>query len=428
MDYPDAIAAVVLTLTSDEETAGQSVMKLGTDELFHGTEPASNGILSRRLGSLDRTHNCTTCGQTFREPGHFGHMDLGQMRLIQTNAVDPMIQLLQCLCSTCLRPLVAKSEIEFNVNSARKMTINHDLKAYQSLISSSKITGRIRFEGIHAICKMHTTCLVCGTVQPRFYKGKDGKIMMASRYTDQKKVRYGEWKWLTPQVIESKLSMVWPSDLIDLGLNPFTCHPIFAIKRCLALPPPSTFPPMHLSAGSALAPDKITTNLLQIYVWGRKLEAYLSGDQQQTSHGKKVRFQKDQAPNAQTESALPPAVIDRNDSGQTVLNVQSRAQTLLDAIISPPPAVMREQNQGALIEKPFKKRLQNIDVFCAPFEYRHVDCLFCAMLICHVNVLPPFFKRRLSSTAGAFDSSADQWQARADAWNHDGQDRGKHFT
>ena len=79
------VQAVQFGLLSPEEIKAMSVVKIEIPELYteasagNPAKPRMGGLLDPRLGTVDRTATCLTCGQGMAEcPGHFGHIELAR--------------------------------------------------------------------------------------------------------------------------------------------------------------------------------------------------------------------------------------------------------------------------------------------------------------------------------------------------------------
>ena len=72
--------------------------------------PEVGGVLDRRLGVSDKHSTCHTCGARMQDcPGHYGHIEL-VLPVFHIGYFKPLLAVLQCICKTCSRVLIAPDE------------------------------------------------------------------------------------------------------------------------------------------------------------------------------------------------------------------------------------------------------------------------------------------------------------------------------
>lgn len=56
-----------------------SVVRVEHPETYEDGKPKLGGLEDPRLGTVDRSYKCATCGEdSFNCPGHFGHIELAR--------------------------------------------------------------------------------------------------------------------------------------------------------------------------------------------------------------------------------------------------------------------------------------------------------------------------------------------------------------
>ena len=74
------IRGIKFGLLSPDEIRKMSVMEIKTEDLYDRDGlPIKDGLMDRRLGTLEPGQRCQTCGLLWNQcPGHFGHLELAK--------------------------------------------------------------------------------------------------------------------------------------------------------------------------------------------------------------------------------------------------------------------------------------------------------------------------------------------------------------
>ena len=93
--------------------------------------PMDNGINDLRMGTVDKSANCLTCGSNFADcPGHFGHIELVKP-VFHVGFIEVCRKILRCICFNCSKLLAPKDqkykEIIRNKNPKKRQTLMYNI-------------------------------------------------------------------------------------------------------------------------------------------------------------------------------------------------------------------------------------------------------------------------------------------------------------
>jgi DNA-directed RNA polymerase II subunit RPB1 len=75
--------------------------------------PSRGGINDLRMGTVDKSLNCETCGSNFADcPGHFGHIELVKP-VFHVGFIEVCRKILRCICFNCSK-LLAQKDSKYN--------------------------------------------------------------------------------------------------------------------------------------------------------------------------------------------------------------------------------------------------------------------------------------------------------------------------
>ncbi len=97
---------------SPEDIGSMSVTKIVTPDTYdEDGYPIENGLMDPRLGVIDPSLKCRTCGTKGGDcQGHFGNINLARP-VIHVGFADTIHKILRSTCNTCGRILLTDSEI-----------------------------------------------------------------------------------------------------------------------------------------------------------------------------------------------------------------------------------------------------------------------------------------------------------------------------
>ncbi|MGC8581419.1 MAG: DNA-directed RNA polymerase subunit A' [Thermoplasmata archaeon] len=201
------IKNIKFALLSPDEIRKISVTKIITDDTYDDDGyPINMGLMDPRLGVLDPSLRCKTCGGRAEEcPGHFGHIELA-MPIIHIGYVKEIKEILQRICIKC---------------------------------------GHVFEEG-----DVSSVCPECKTERKKIMLDKPTTF----RFDNEKK---------TPKEIRECLSRIKDEDLPKLGYKPGSMRPEWMILTVLPVPPINIRPSITLESGDR-SEDDLTHKLVDV--------------------------------------------------------------------------------------------------------------------------------------------------------------------
>ena len=204
--------------------------------------PIDTGPMSLRLGTIDPTQRCKTCGNRVGQcPGHFGHIELAKP-VIHVGFVKVIHQLLQATCQKCGRLLIPQKEIS---KVRRLMKQKPRLWA----IIGQKYILKMMKKAMKAL-----ECPHCGEHQ--------NKVRLEKPTTFYEKVKGGERK-ITPDVIRARLEKITDEDYELMGFDPKVSRPEWMVLTVLPVPPVTVRPSITLESGLR-SEDDLTHKIVDI--------------------------------------------------------------------------------------------------------------------------------------------------------------------
>jgi DNA-directed RNA polymerase subunit A' len=204
--------------------------------------PIDTGPMSLRLGTIDPTQKCKTCGNRVGQcPGHFGHIELAKP-VIHVGFVKIIYQLLQATCCKCGRLLLPQKD---NDRIRKLMKERPRLWA----IIKNKVVTKVLKKAMKAM-----ECPHCGEQQV--------KVRLERPTTFYEKTKSGERK-ITPDIIRARLEKIPDEDYEVLGFNPKTSRPEWMVLTVLPVPPVTVRPSITLESGLR-SEDDLTHKIVDI--------------------------------------------------------------------------------------------------------------------------------------------------------------------
>lgn len=224
-------------LMSPEDIREMSVAKIETPDTYdEDGYPIENGLMDPRLGVIDPSLRCRTCGFRGGEcQGHFGRIDLARP-VIHVGFGDVIHKILRSTCNECGRLLLDEVKIE----EFRQRMIEAKDKGEN--------LGEIIKEVYNAAKKEE--CPHCGEEQEDIKIDKPISIIQ------------GDYK-LTASEVREKLERITDDDAFVLGVNPEVARPEWMVLTVLPVPPVTVRPSITLDTGER-SEDDLTHKLVDI--------------------------------------------------------------------------------------------------------------------------------------------------------------------
>jgi len=249
-------------LMSPEQIREMSVVKIERPDTYdEDGYPIESGLMDSRLGVIDPSLKCRTCGEKGGEcQGHFGMIELARP-VIHVGFGDDIHKILRSTCSECGRVLLDDDEIE---EFTEKM---------EELQEAGESVEEIVKE-VYKICKDKKTkevCPHCGAEQEDIKIVKPIDIIEVRKQYDE----FGELMTeedgtpitedydLTASEVREKLQRIPDEDAYVLGVNPEVARPEWMVLTVLPVPPVTVRPSITLDTGER-SEDDLTHKLVDI--------------------------------------------------------------------------------------------------------------------------------------------------------------------
>ncbi|MGL4670266.1 MAG: DNA-directed RNA polymerase subunit A', partial [Methanobacteriaceae archaeon] len=219
-----------------ENIRTMSVAKIETPDTYdEDGYPIENGLMDPRLGVIDPSLRCRTCGSKGGEcQGHFGSINLARP-VIHVGFGDTIHKILRSVCNSCSQILLDDYELgEYKT----KLENLADTNITNDVIKEVYITAR------------KDVCPHCGEEQEPIKIDKPISIIE------------GDYK-LTASEVREKLEKISDADAFILGVNPEVARPEWMVLTVLPVPPVTVRPSITLETGER-SEDDLTHKLVDI--------------------------------------------------------------------------------------------------------------------------------------------------------------------
>nr|XP_027207425.1 LOW QUALITY PROTEIN: DNA-directed RNA polymerase III subunit RPC1-like [Penaeus vannamei] len=250
-------------------------------------EPASHGVLDRRMGTSQKDVTCETCGKNLSDCiGHYGYLDLARP-VFHVGYFKNTIHILQNICKFCAHVLLKPKD---------KLAL-----CEQSKRLSSYLQKKALYKRVNELCKKMSLCPYCsarnGTVKKlpplkivheRFKTVKKGDPLLTDYFTQfDTALEYN--KELEAQLASNVVEFLNPSQVLDLFERiplsdlPLLCmdqqfsHPKDLILTRLLVPPNCIRPSVISELKSGTNEDDITVMLTEIIFLNNLINKRSSG-------------------------------------------------------------------------------------------------------------------------------------------------------
>ena len=249
-------------LMSPEQIREMSVVKIERPDTYdEDGYPIESGLMDSRLGVIDPSLKCRTCGEKGGEcQGHFGMIELARP-VIHVGFGDDIHKILRSTCSECGRVLLDDDEIE---EFTEKMEEHQEAgESVEELVKD-----------VYKICKDKKTkevCPHCGAEQEDIKIVKPIDIIEVRKQydefgeliTDDDGTPLTEDYDLTASEVREKLQRIPDEDAYVLGVNPEVARPEWMVLTVLPVPPVTVRPSITLDTGER-SEDDLTHKLVDI--------------------------------------------------------------------------------------------------------------------------------------------------------------------
>ena len=249
-------------LMSPEQIREMSVVKIERPDTYdEDGYPIESGLMDSRLGVIDPSLKCRTCGEKGGEcQGHFGMIELARP-VIHVGFGDDIHKILRSTCSECGRVLLDEDEIE---EFTEKIEELHELgESVEEVVKE-----------VYKICKERKTkeiCPHCGAEQEDIKLVKPIDIIEVRRQYDKEGnaltnddgTYVTEDYDLTASEVREKLQRIPDEDAYVLGVNPEVARPEWMVLTVLPVPPVTVRPSITLDTGER-SEDDLTHKLVDI--------------------------------------------------------------------------------------------------------------------------------------------------------------------
>ena len=251
-EFIKKIERINFGLMSPEDIRKMSVVRVETPDTYDSDGyPIENGLMDPRLGVLDPSLKCHTCGVRGGDcQGHFGSIELARP-VLHVGFGDIIHKILRSTCNECGRVLLNPDEIYYYHERieealANKENISDILK---EVYNKSKRDMKERPEEGEEIDEKYC-CPHCGAPQEAVTLDKPTSIFQE------------DYK-LTASEIRERLERITDEDMYILGINPEVARPEWLVLTVLPVPPVTVRPSITLDTGER-SEDDLTHKLVDI--------------------------------------------------------------------------------------------------------------------------------------------------------------------
>ncbi|KAJ0395349.1 hypothetical protein ATCC90586_007781 [Pythium insidiosum] len=276
-DRPAKISHLNFGLLSEIEMMRLSEMRIYSKDLFKMPlrEPATAGVLDKRLGVSNKKDVCETCNLRLADcVGHFGYIKL-ELPVFHIGYFKAITEILQNICKECSRVLLPPAEREQFLRRMR------DPRADSLRLMALR-------KKISALCKKAVKCPYCqgvnGTVRKitsttlklvhEKYRAKsahDLRNVFVAQFSEAQALNpeIGQHlpkaqEDLSPVVVQELFRQIPDQDCELLWVDPIAGRPEKLILNSVLVPPVCIRPSVAMDGGTGSNEDDITVKLQEI--------------------------------------------------------------------------------------------------------------------------------------------------------------------
>ncbi|BBL45296.1 DNA-directed RNA polymerase subunit A' [Nanobdella aerobiophila] len=251
--FPKRISELQYSLLSPDTMRKLSVAKIIVPELYDedGT-PIRGGLMDLRLGVVDPSYVCETCGKTVNKcPGHFGHIELARP-VIHPEFISTVKELVNVVCQNCGRVKLTKQEYDFAIKKVERYRNNRNWNLMYKFI--------IKF--VYYRSKRRSKCPYCSFENKKIEFRKPYNFYIKEENLERK---------VYPTEIRAIFEKIKDEDLYILGFHPSFSRPEWMILTVLLVPPVTIRPSIVLETGER-SEDDLTHKLVDIVRTNQRLK------------------------------------------------------------------------------------------------------------------------------------------------------------
>lgn len=251
-EFIKKIERINFGLMSPEDIRKMSVVRVETPDTYDSDGyPIENGLMDPRLGVLDPSLRCHTCGVRGGDcQGHFGSIELARP-VLHVGFGDIIHKILRSTCNECGRVLLNPEEIYNYTEKIQEALDNKEniSDILKEVYNKSKRDMK-EMPGEDEEVDEKYCCPHCGTPQLPITLDKPTSI-----FQDDYK--------LTASEIRERLERITDEDMFILGINPEVARPEWLVLTVLPVPPVTVRPSITLDTGER-SEDDLTHKLVDI--------------------------------------------------------------------------------------------------------------------------------------------------------------------
>ena len=251
-EFIKKIERINFGLMSPEDIRKMSVVRVETPDTYDADGyPIENGLMDPRLGVLDPSLRCRTCGVRGGDcQGHFGSIELARP-VLHVGFGDIIHKILRSTCNECGRVLLEPDEIFYFTEKITDALNNKEniSEILKEVYSKSKRELKEKPKEGDEVDAKHC-CPHCGVPQEPITLDKPTSIFQE------------DYK-LTASEIRERLENISDEDMFILGINPKVARPEWLVLTVLPVPPVTVRPSITLDTGER-SEDDLTHKLVDI--------------------------------------------------------------------------------------------------------------------------------------------------------------------
>lgn len=235
-----------------------SVLDIKTEDLYDRDGlPVKDGLVDRRMGTLEPSQRCQTCGGLWSQcPGHFGHIELARP-VYHVGHMKKIVEALKATCYSCHRLMLPEQEIVESISRYEKL---EHRRPEQARLFVKKVVARAT--GSRSGEKALPMCPHCGVERRSLRLEKPVTIIHEKPEGDVK--LYPDQVLMDLALIEDK------RDIKLLGLDAEYARPEWMVLTVMPIPPLVVRPSIILESGDR-SEDDLTHKLVDIVRTNKKL-------------------------------------------------------------------------------------------------------------------------------------------------------------
>ncbi len=246
------ISEIQYSLLSPDAIRKMSAAKIIVSELYDedGT-PIRGGLMDLRLGVVDPSYVCETCGKTAGKClGHFGHIELARP-VLHPEFLPIVKELINAVCHNCGHVKLTKEEREFALNKIERYRNSRRWNRLFKFV--------IKF--VYSKAKKRTKCPICGYENPKVEFKKPFYFYVKDKENERR---------MYPVEIRAIFEKIPNEDLPLIGFDS-SSRPEWMILTVLPVPPVTMRPSIVLETGER-AEDDLTHKLVDIVRTNQRLK------------------------------------------------------------------------------------------------------------------------------------------------------------